>query len=283
MRLAVPLKALAQRFALFLLVATAIALLVIGKADIALTERLRAVVIDAVSPLLSALSEPVAAVHRLVDTVDNVVYVHRENARLREENARLLHWQEVARRLEQDNAALRRHLSLTSETPFAFVSARVIGDSGGPFVRTVLVNAGSRDGLRKGQAALGDRGLVGRIVETGQRAARVLLITDLNSRVPVVVGAERHRAILAGDNSGRPQLEYLPTVAPVAVGDRIETSGEGGVFPAGLPVGVVGGVGDGLPRVEPFVDLDRLEFVRMLQFAAPTVRRGDPSIGASGE
>src|SRR3546814_7867198 len=118
----------------------------------------------------------------MIGWVDDILYVHEENFRLRTENARLLQWQDVSRRLEQDNAALRRLLSAGPDLSQTFVTGRVIADGGGSFVRTVLVNVGGRDGVRKGQAAIGEGGYVGRVAEVGQRAARVLLLTDRKSK-----------------------------------------------------------------------------------------------------
>jgi rod shape-determining protein MreC len=135
------------------------------------------------------------------------------------------------------------------------------------FVHSVLVNAGSQDGVARGQAVVTGVGLAGRIATAGTRSARALLITDLNSRIPVTVESSRERAILAGDNSPQPRLAFLPQNAAVAVGDRIVTSGHGGVFPPGVPVGIVSSIADGVVRVAPYVALDRLEHVRIVNYS----------------
>jgi rod shape-determining protein MreC len=269
LRLAVPLKALVQRFAFALLLATAASLMVVGKADVVLVERIRTAVVDEMAPVLVVLSRPAAAINRLVDEGQEIVFVFNENRRLREENARLRQWQDVARRLEPENARLRRLLSAGVEPPNTFITARVVGDAGGPFVRTMLLSAGERDGIEKGQAVVADGSFVGRITEVGQRSARILLLTDLNSRVPVALESSRHRAVLAGDNSRLPRLEYLPAGAEVAVGDRIVTSGDGGLFPPGIAVGQVVSVSDSGVRVQPLVELDQLEYVRAISFESP--------------
>jgi rod shape-determining protein MreC len=147
-----------------------------------------------------------------------------------------------------------------------YVTARVIGSSAGAFVREVLIAAGARDGIAKGQAALTGEGLAGRVTEVGNRSARVLLLTDINSRIPVLLEGSRHKAILAGDNSNEPRLLFLPPDALPAPGDRIVTSGDGGAFPAGLPVGIVGSVEEGVVTVLPFVDWDRLEFLQLVDY-----------------
>jgi rod shape-determining protein MreC len=191
---------------------------------------------------------------------------------LRAQIERLNAWHGVARRLEADNRTLRELLNFTPEERATFISARVIADGGGPFVRSVIVNAGARDGLRKGQAVVTGAGLVGRVSETGGRSARVLLLTDLNSRIPVVAEQSRTRAILAGDNSARPRLVFLPENAKLVPGERIVTSGHGGALPAGLLVGIVTSAGEGTVRVEPIVDWDRLEYVRVIDFESVTLK-----------
>ncbi|HEX2113924.1 MAG TPA: rod shape-determining protein MreC [Alphaproteobacteria bacterium] len=265
-RFAAPLKLFAQRFNFLFLIAAAIGLMVLGKAETAVIERMRMVVTDAFVPILDAIARPVATVNQAMDRVNEVIHVHAENARLREENERLLQWQSVARKLEAENRSLRDMLRYTPEAPVSFVSARVVGHGGGSFVRAVLVTAGAKDGVAKGQAAMTGDGLVGRVSEVGDRSARVLLITDINSLVPVVLETSRDRAVLAGDNSERPKLLFLPPTAKPQIGERVTTSGHGGVFPAGLPIGVVVAAGEGGVRVQPFVDLDRLEHVRLVEY-----------------
>src|SRR3546814_99565 len=147
-----------------------------------------------------------------------------------------------------------------------YVTARVVGDPGGAFVRTVLINAGERNGVEKGQAAITGDGLAGRVAEVGQRSARILLLTDINSRVPVEAGTARDRAVLAGDNSNAPELLYLGPTAKLQVGDRVTTSGHGGVFPPGLPIGVVSAVGEKGVRVRPFVDWAHMEVLRIVDY-----------------
>lgn len=266
MRLTAPVKAAAHRLALPFLILLSVMLILLGKADVLVIDRLRTVVADAASPLLDVLAQPVASVAAGVQKVQNMAALYRENDVLREENARLLQWQEAARRLAAENAALRDLEKLSPESASTYTSARVIADSGGAFARNVLVNAGARYGVGRGQAAMTGEGLVGRVAEVGERAARILLLTDLNSRVPVMLEASHERAVLVGDNSDQPRLAYLAPKATVKVGERILTEGSGGVFPPGLPVGVVASVDGDVVRVEPAAELSRLEYVRIIDF-----------------
>jgi len=271
LRLAFSPKAVAQRFALALMIAAALGLMILSRADNAALERVRLGVTDAAAPILAALSQPVAAVRRGVENIDRFVYLYRDNQRLREENARMRRWQGSARELERQNATYRALLSARNEPLTSSITTRVIADSGGPFVRTVLFASGTRDGVRNGQALVTGTGLVGRVVATGRRASRALLLTDLNSRVPVVMESSGHRGVLSGDNTAQPKLAFLPSNARIAVGERVVTSGDGGLFPPGIPVGVVSAAGDGGVRVQPLVDWDRLEHVRVLRFDLPRI------------
>ena len=197
----------------------------------------------------------------------NLTELRSQNQQLRLQNGRLLQWQAAARKLSTENATLRELLNIVHDPRVQYVSARVISDSGAIFARSVLVNAGQRHGVAKGQAVVTGDGLAGRIISVGDGSARALLITDLNSRIPVVIEDTRERAIVAGDNSGRPQLTFIGRDNRVELGNRVVTSGHGGAFPAGLPVGVVSEIENGGIRIQPFVGFDRLEFVRIADFS----------------
>lgn len=273
---AAPFRALLQRFAFLLLLAASVGLILLSRVDRPVVERIRAVGADIIEPVLSVVAQPVTAVNAVIGWADDIFFVHDENFRLRTENARLLQWQEVARRLEQDNAALRRLLSAGPDLSQTYVTGRVIADGGGSFVRTALLNVGTKDGIKKGQAVIGEGGYVGRVAEVGVRAARILLVTDLNSRLPVMLQEGGHRAVLTGDNSPQPRLEYLTGAARPAVGMHVVTSGDGGQFPAGIPVGEIVST-DGVVRVRPVVDLGRLDFLRVMQFDETRIDAEDPS------
>ncbi len=279
-RVAAPLRAVAQRFAfLFLLLASG-AILLFGKADPQIFDRARMTVTDAFAPVLDALSRPIATGAAIIDEAQYLINLRAQNSALRAENARLLQWHSAARNLATENQRLRGLLQFIPEDSLRFISARVIADSGGTFVRSMLVNAGRRDGVRSGLPVVVGEGLIGRIVETGNRVSRILLIDDLNSRVPVVVGPDRERAVLAGDNSRLPKLIYLASNAQIQMGARIMTSGQGGVFPPGISVGVVASMDGNGVRAQSFVATSELEYVRIVDYGLAAVldggNRADP-------
>jgi rod shape-determining protein MreC len=280
-RLAVPLRALIERFAFASLLVISIALLLLSRADVGLVSFINMRIADAVAPILSVLGEPVAASRRMAERVGGLAAIYEENGRLREQNRQLLEWQGVARQLALENRALRQMLNMEAEAarPTAVV-ARVVADGGGPFMHTVLVDAGSAQGVVKGMAAVDDRGVVGRVIEVGRRSARLLLLIDLNSRIPVMVEGSRDQAILSGDNSRQPKLMFLPLNPRFSIGDRVMTSGRGGALPPGLEIGRVSAITGEQVAVTTQVDWDRLEYVRLLAYAAV---RGPASGAAEGD
>jgi rod shape-determining protein MreC len=269
------LRLLAQRFAFLSLVMASFALMLLGKADTLLVERIRVAVSDTVAPVLDVMARPAGTIADVVSAVHDLAALRAENVRLREENTKLMHWQTLARQLDNENRALRSQLNFMPDPDASFITTRVIGDTGGAFVHSMLINAGSRDGVRKGQAVIAGEVLVGRIAEVGLRSARVLLLTDINSHIPVVIEGSRAKAILTGDNSDRPRLAYLSRNTNAAPGDRVVTSGHGGAFPPGMPIGVISSVQDGLVRVEPFIHRHQLEYVTVVDYGLPGILPSD--------
>jgi rod shape-determining protein MreC len=272
-----------QRFALGILVLLAFAAMLIGKADTVLVENARVLALDLASPALEAIARPVAVANRAIADLKEFATLREENARLREENARLLAWQTAARRLENENARLRDLAQFREGPEASFITARIVGDSVSAYVRGALINVGRGAGVTPGQAVVTGEGLAGRIVEVGEHSARVLFVTDVNSRLPVQVERTRERAILAGDNSPLMRLTLAQTLQGIQRGDRIVTSGHGGSFPVGIPVGEVVQTESGSVKVRPFADFSRLEFVRVVDYGVTgLVGSGAPPSGPKG-
>ena len=278
-RAAAPARALLQRFHLIVLVGLAAALMAMDRADLEAARTVRAAIADIAAPLLDAVSRPIETVNEIVAGVRRAAALHAENAELRETVAQLETWRERALRLERENAALRRMTRLAAAPPPWFVTARTVGDSGSPFVRTLLVNVGARDGVRPNQAALARGALAGRVVGASRRAARIMLLTDINSRIPVAFEGTRQRAILAGDNSAAPRLVHFPPDMTFAPGQRLVTSGDGGLLPPDLPVGAIAEISESSVRVRPFANLGRIDHVQLLGWTPPrvTTRTGPDS------
>lgn len=259
-------KAKLKRFALVMLVLAAFGLMLLGKADTILVEKAHILFNDISSPVLALLSKPAETASRFMQNIHELVAIRQENARLREENRELTLVRLDTEQLRKENAYLADLLNYVPPPPAVSISSRVIADTGNSFAQSLIAFVGSKQKVGKGNVVLTGDGLVGRIASVGINAARILLITDINSRVPVKIEPLDTPAILSGDNTEYPQLISLPGNAKISVGDRVVTSGMAGVYPAGLPVGVIVSIDDGLIKVRPFFNRSRLEMVRIVDY-----------------
>jgi rod shape-determining protein MreC len=277
-RLSIQARQALAKLTLPVLIAASFGLMLLGKADALLAEHARMALADALAPIYAALAPPLGAVRDALLDATGIWNVGAENARLREENEQLRRWQSIALALDAENQRLKANLHWIPDDPPSFVTARVVADAGGVYARAVLLSVGPNHAVRRGQIALDERGLVGRVTEVGARTARVLLLTDLNSRIPVILQNSRAHAILTGTNGPRPRLIYWAEGSAPQEGERVVTSSEAGAFPADLPVGTVHYTASNVPEVVPAAMLDRLEVVRVFDYglsglAAPD-RRG---------
>ena len=174
-------------------------------------------------------------------------------------------WKEAALQLEQKNAKLLDLNKVRLDPKYTFVTGVVLADSGSPFRQSVLLNVGERDGIVDGWATMDGIGLVGRISGVGKGTSRVILLTDSNSRIPVSIQPSGQKALLVGDNTATPPIEFLESPELVRPGDRVVSSGDGGVFPSGILVGQVAMGSDRRLRIRLAADYGRLEFLRVIR------------------
>lgn len=228
-------------------------------------ERFRAMLIDRVVPNFEWALVPVTSVAEMIGGFQSYARLYEQNQELRRELQQMKSWKEAAVQLEQQNAKLLAQNQVRLDPKLTSVSGVVLADAGSPFRQSVLLNVGARDGIVDGWATMDGLGLVGRISGVGQTTARVILLTDASSRIPVTIQPSGQKAILAGDNSSLPPLEFIEDPEQVKPGDRVVSSGDGGVFPAGILVGQVAQSSDNRLRVLLAADYNRLEFLRVLR------------------
>lgn len=265
-RLSIPMREALEKLSLPLLMTVAFGLMVAARIDAGLADRARMAFADAVTPIYAAFTTPVEKISGVVTELEQLWDLRAENDRLRAENAKLRRWQAVALALESENGTLKAELNWVPTPGVPFVTARAVADAGGLYDRALLVALKPGHRVHAGEIALGAYGLVGRVTEAGQASARVLLITDLNSRIPVRFGPAGARAILAGTNGPEPELKFWPAGTMPTEGEQVVTSGVAGAFPAGLPVGTVHYRRSGQPSVVPAARLDRLGMVRLFDY-----------------
>ncbi len=239
-------------------------MLVVSALSPALVSGLRMRVAGAVAPVVEIVSLPFQNAALFIRNVSGLAEIQAENGRLIDENIKLREWYQTALLLEAENKSLHELLNVKIEQKSQYITARVLVDGRSAFAKSILVSAGTLDGVKKGQAVVSGEGLVGRVVEAGGNVSRILLITDMNSRVPVLIEDSRQHAIFSGNNGATGFLNHLPVDTEVKEGARVVTSGQGGIFPMGLPVGVVREIVDGMVKVEPFTDFSRMVYVRVI-------------------
>lgn len=217
-------------------------------------------------PVGGVFAAPVRWFGQASDYVGDYFFAVSENRRLKRELAELQPWRDQAIALKNVNARYESMLGIRPEPPVAMQTARSILDARGPFSNARLIDAGSASGVKIGNPVINEHGLVGRIVGTSRGVSRMLLLTDVASRTPVLIDRTDARALLTGDGSDNPRLEFVRGVDSVQVGDRILSSGDGGGFPRGVPIGVAAKGIDGTWRVKLFSDRGAIDYVRVMLF-----------------
>ena len=245
-----------------------LAIFVLWRIDGPRVERFRAALVDRVVPSFEWALAPVTRVANMVDDFTSYARIYEQNQELRRELQQMKAWKEAALQLEQKNAKLLGLNQVRLDPRFTHVTGVVLADSGSPFRQSVLLNVGARDGIVDGWATMDGIGLVGRISGVGEQTSRVILLTDSNSRIPVTIQPSGQKAILSGDNTTAPPLDFIENPERLRPGDRVVSSGDGGVFPAGLLVGQVAQGPDRRLRVRLAADYERLDFLKVIRSPA---------------
>lgn len=261
-----------RRLLLGLLVLCLLAVFLIWRIDNPRVERLRAQITDRVVPNMEWAMAPVTGTINLFRDFQSYRRIAEQNQELRRELRQMRAWKEAALQLEQENARLLDLNKVQLDPLLTYITGVVLADSGSPFRQSVLLNVGARDGILDGWATMDGIGLVGRISGVADNTARVLLLTDASSRIPAIVQPSGQRAMVTGDNSSAPPLEFVENAEVIRPGDRVISSGDGGVFPSGLLIGQVAKDPNGRLRVRLAADYERLEFLRVLRhYGTPKV------------
>ena len=254
-----------RRLLIGLMILCLFGIFLIWRIDSPRVERFRAAVVDSIVPNLDWAMAPVTGLANLVTDFQSYQRIYEQNQDLRRELQQMRAWREAALQLEQENAKLLDLNNVRLDPNLTYITGVVMADSGSPFRQSVLLNVGARDGILDGWPAMDGIGLVGRISGVGENTSRTILLTDTSSRIPVIIQPSGQRAILVGDNTIYPPIEFLENPDVVRPGDRVVSSGDGGLFPADLLVGQVALGNDRRLRVRLAADYERLEFLRVLR------------------
>ena len=253
---------------LVIVLALAVALVLLGRAQANLFDRARTVIIDRLQPVLVVVHAPVTQFDRWIGSINELFTVYRENLQLKDENARLKQWQTVAVIMQDRVKRYQLLLHAVPDPDVHSVLSQVIGRANRPFLQTMILDAGAANSAKPGEAVVDARGMIGRVYLTGQHTSWVILLTDLNSRIPVTVAPGNHQAIMVGDNTATPTLDTMSQTVTLHAGDQVVSSGDGGLLPPGLPIGTVVGQA-GQYRVALLADGASAQDVEILAFRRP--------------
>lgn len=263
-----PVRELLGRFSIILLFVLAMAGIFISKSDSSIAYSIRSKIIDVVSPITSAASKPFANIKTIGDNLSSYLFVRKRNEELIRQNKILRKNLIDLMAVSSENKSMVRLLNYTQYIDYKYISTSVVGDVSDPFISNIIINSGKRHGVRKGQALVNESGLIGRVIEVGETSARVMLLNDINSKIPVISNLSRERAILAGNNTDNPKLLYIQTDSPLARGEVLITSGDGKLIPPGLHIGELTSADAGKYKVSIFAKWHELEHVSVIDYGS---------------
>lgn len=268
-------RLLMKKFALVILFLSAFALMLVNKTDTVIIEKTSSLATDIVSPMIDVLVIPAKLVANAYDYFRELKQIHKDNQKLRDENKELLLVQNRMRALEIENKILSNLLNYTPPSEATYTTSRVIAEEGDAFSHSLIAYTGASDNVKKGQVALSEKGVIGRVDKVGQMYSKIILVTDINSKIPVMVERTRVRGMLSGDNTATPKMIFIPLSAELTIGDRIITSGVAGVFPPGLPVGKISSIEKNEVKIKLFSNLERLEYIKIIDYGLGGIIKND--------
>ena len=256
-------KGTKQKFSLFVLIILSIIFIYVETIETKPLNYLRSFVKDIIYRGALVASVPSKGFGNLTDTVKQHVNLYSNYNQLKEENDKLRNNISKTDFLELENTQLRKLIEEQVTSSSNLVSARVMLDKQSPFLNSFIINTGSNKGIKNGMAVLDGKNFIGRIVDVNFFSSRVLLVSDLNSKIPVLIEPSAHHAILSGHGINKPTLEYLPKKHTIQNGDKVYTSGKEGIFSPGIPIGEVI-IENNFITVLLFSDLNQITFVNII-------------------
>ncbi|MBR1649182.1 MAG: rod shape-determining protein MreC [Alphaproteobacteria bacterium] len=252
--------------------------MLLNKTNNALLEKTSTTANEIITPITEIMVFPASLMLKGYEYLRSLQKIDMENQALREENHRLIIANSQNKALEIENKLLSSLLNYRIPPQAEFITAKVVAQEGSTFAHALTVYIGKDKRVAKGQIAISDKGVIGRVEEVGSNYAKIALINNINSKISVLIGKSRTRGMLVGQNEEWPRLILLPLDAEIAVGDKVITSGIGGVFPQGMPIGKVSSVKKDAVMVKPSGNFSKIEYVMIVNYHLP-----DPASEIYGE
>ena len=251
-----------QRFSLFALTILSIVLIFLETLEFKPLNNIRSFVKDIVYRGALIATYPLKSFSSFYQFMENHINLYSNYKELITENEELKNNISKSDFLELENSQLRKLIEEQTESPSNFVSARIMLDKQSPYLNSFVINMGGNKNIKNGMAVLDGKNFVGRIVDVNFFSSRVLLVSDLNSKIPVIIEPSGHHAILSGHGTNKPILEYLPENYTIQDGDKVYTSGKEGIFSPGIPIGEIK-IEKNVVKTSLFSDLSQITFVNI--------------------
>ena len=255
-------KGTKQKFSLFALVVLSIILISIETIEAKPFNYFRSFIKDTIYRGSLVVSAPFKVFDNFADYIDKHLNLYSNYDELKKENNKLKNNISESDFLEFENAQLRKLIEEQASSFSDLLSARVMIDKQSPYLNSFIINVGSNKNIKNGMAVLDGKNFVGRIVDVNFFSSRVLLVSDLNSKIPVIIEPSGHHAILSGHGTNKPILEYLPENYTIQDGDKVYTSGKEGIFSPGIPIGEIK-IEKDVVKTSLFSDLSQITFVNI--------------------
>jgi len=230
-------KGTQQKFSLIALIILSFVFLYLETLQTKPLKILRSITKDVIYRGSTIVSLPGKGFSSFSSSLSSHFYIKKENEKLKKENEKLKNLVYEGDFLKVENKQLKNLLDQEISSDTALRNAKVIVDKDSPFLKSIILNKGSKEKIKKGMAVLDENNFIGRIVEVNYYSSRVLLVSDLNSKIPVLIEPGGYQAILSGTGKEEPVLEYLPKDHGIEKGNKIYTSGKDGIFSSGIPIG----------------------------------------------
>ena len=240
-------------------------LVFLNKTDQIIASKIKTISIDVLSPFSYIISYPIKKTSNLIDTTIKLKNLYYENIRLNEEINRLKQWQTLSLRLIDENKAYKKLLNVSDENLQLHQTLRVLSQTPNLFINSIQLNAGRNKDVSNNSIVINERGLVGRIIDVGKLSSRVLLVTDINSSIPVMDIDQNYNAIINGQSKNYLlKLKFIKENKKPRIGQILVTSGNAGIFPRNIAVGKIFKIEKNEVYAKPFVNFNKLNFVNVV-------------------
>jgi rod shape-determining protein MreC len=255
-------KGTKQKFSLLALVLLSILLIFIDSLNIKPIKNIRSFIKDTIYRGSVIVAAPLRTFDYIKDNTSKHFDLYKNYQLLKEQNEEMKDNIASSDFLKLENKQLRKLIDDEANLPTTLLSARVMLDKQSPYLNSFIINIGGNKKIKNGMAVLHNQNFIGRIVDVNFFSSRVLLVTDLNSKIPIIVEPSASNAILSGRGNNMPTLEYLPELNSIKNGDKVYTSGREGIFTPGIPIGEVK-IEKSTIKVSLFSNFDQITFINI--------------------